>query len=176
MHKAAATTDEIIWPVSGSWTGSETSTSGCGSSGGTFSGSRQTFSRRSRLERLPLGLPEHTNHSDLGSRPRSSDALATKILRSRRCSPPKHRRPNDALDHDRAVPRGMPPAPIINAHNPNSVFLYGRRITALHLPQDRVVADRHAEPMHQVFSRTTAHPVANQAHNLSHPFRSSHVG
>lgn len=28
MHKAAATTDEIIWPVSGSRTGSETSTSG----------------------------------------------------------------------------------------------------------------------------------------------------
>jgi hypothetical protein len=79
------------------------------------------------------------------------------------------------IDHDRPVPRGMPPAPIINAHNPNSVFLYGRRITALQLPQDSVVADRHAEPMHQVLSRTTAHSVANQAHNLSHPLSSSHI-
>jgi len=70
----------------------------------------------------------------------------------------------------------MPPTPIINAHNPNSVFLCGRRITALQLPQDRVVANRHAEPMHQVFSRTTAHLVANQAQNLSHPPSSSHIG
>ena len=80
------------------------------------------------------------------------------------------------IDHDRAAPRGMPPAPIINAHDPDIVFLYGRRIVALQLPQDRVVADRHAEPMHQVFTRATAHPVANQAHYLSHPFSASHVG
>lgn len=80
------------------------------------------------------------------------------------------------IGHDRAVPRGMPPAPIINAHNPNIVFLHGRRILVLQLPQDRVVADRHAKPMHQVLSRTTAHPVANQAHNLSHPFSSPHIG
>jgi hypothetical protein len=80
------------------------------------------------------------------------------------------------IDHDRAVPRGMPPAPIINAHNPNIVFLHGRRIIALQLPQDRVVADRHAKPMHQVLTRATAHPVANQAYNLSHPFSSSRVG
>jgi len=30
--------------------------------------------------------------------------------------------------------------------------------------------------MHQVFTWATAHPVANQAYNLSHPFSSSHVG
>jgi hypothetical protein len=30
---------------------------------------------------------------------------------------------------------------------------YSRRIIALQLPQDRVGADRHAEPMHQVFTR-----------------------
>jgi hypothetical protein len=70
----------------------------------------------------------------------------------------------------------MPPAPIIYAHNPNGAVLYGQRIITLQLPQDRVVADRHAEPMHQVFSRTTAHPVANEAHNLSHPLSSSHIG
>ena len=52
----------------------------------------------------------------------------------------------------------------------------GHRILPLQLPQDRVVADRHAEPMHQVVTRATAHPVANQGHNLSHPFSSSHVG
>jgi hypothetical protein len=46
----------------------------------------------------------------------------------------------------------MPPAPIINAHNPNIVFLHGRRTIALQLPQDRVVADRHAKPMHQVLT------------------------
>lgn len=51
------------------------------------------------------------------------------------------------IDHDRAGPRGMP-APIINAHNPNIVLLHGRRMIALQLPQDRVVANRHAEPMH----------------------------
>jgi hypothetical protein len=70
----------------------------------------------------------------------------------------------------------MPPAPIINAHNPNIVFLHGRRIIALQLPQDRVVTDRHAEPMHQVFTRATADLVANQAYNLGHPFSSSRVG
>lgn len=35
------------------------------------------------------------------------------------------------INHDRSVPRGMPPAPLIYAHNPNNVFLYGRRRTAL---------------------------------------------
>ena len=80
------------------------------------------------------------------------------------------------IDHDRAVPQGMPPAPIINAYNTNIVFLHGRRIIALQLPQDRVVTDRHAEPMHQVFTRATAHLVANQAYNLGHPFSSSRVG
>ena len=64
----------------------------------------------------------------------------------------------------------------VNANNPNIAFLHGHRILVLQLPQDRVVADRHAEPMHQVFTRATAHPVANQGHNLSQPFSSSHVG
>jgi hypothetical protein len=87
-----------------------------------------------------------------------------------------HDRMTLKIDHDRPIARGMPPTPIINAHNPNNVFLYGRRSTALQLPQDRVVADRHAEPMHQVLSWTTAHPVANQADNLRHPPGSSHIG
>ncbi|RVL25261.1 hypothetical protein [Sinorhizobium meliloti] len=52
------------------------------------------------------------------------------------------------IDRDRALPRGMPPAPIINAHNPNIVFLPGLWIPALQLPQDRIAADRHADPMH----------------------------
>ncbi|MGZ2505245.1 hypothetical protein ACVINI_005791 [Rhizobium beringeri] len=79
------------------------------------------------------------------------------------------------IDHDRAVPRGMPPAPIINAHDPNIVFFMDAGLSRFDC-RKTVVADRHAEPMHEVFTRATAHPVANQAHYLSHPFRSSHVG
>lgn len=70
----------------------------------------------------------------------------------------------------------MPPAPIINANNSNIAVLRGWRSMALQLSQDRVVARRHAQPTHQVLTRTAAHAVADQAHDLSHPYCSARMG
>ncbi|VVS96074.1 conserved hypothetical protein [Hoeflea sp. EC-HK425] len=44
------------------------------------------------------------------------------------------------------------------------------------MPQDRVVTDRHAQPMHQVFGRATAHLVPNQTYDLGHPHCSMRIG
>ena len=45
----------------------------------------------------------------------------------------------------------------------------------LQLPQDGVVADRHAEPLHQALARTAASAVAEQADNLPDPSRPARI-
>lgn len=45
----------------------------------------------------------------------------------------------------------------------------------LQLPEDGVVADRHAETFHQTPARTAAGAVAEQAHNLSDPSRLARI-
>lgn len=45
----------------------------------------------------------------------------------------------------------------------------------LQLPQDGVVADRHAEPLHQAFARTAASAVAKQANKLPDSSRPARI-
>lgn len=45
----------------------------------------------------------------------------------------------------------------------------------LQLPQDGIVADRHAEPLHQAFARTAACAVAKQANDLPDPSRPARI-
>lgn len=45
----------------------------------------------------------------------------------------------------------------------------------LQLPQDGVVADRHAEPLHEALARTAARAMAEQADNLHDPCRPARI-
>ncbi|MBB4189400.1 hypothetical protein GGE07_006082 [Sinorhizobium terangae] len=70
------------------------------------------------------------------------------------------------VDDHRAVAPGSPPAPVIDANDPDRSVATRERGIPLQLPQDRVVADSHAEPSHQALARTTTCTVAEQTDNL----------
>ncbi len=73
------------------------------------------------------------------------------------------------VDDHRAVAPRSPPAPIIYANNPDRGVAMSERGIPLQLPQDRVVADRHAEPSHQALAGTAAGAMAEQTDNLGDP-------
>ncbi len=73
------------------------------------------------------------------------------------------------VDDNRAVAPRSPPAPIIYANNPNPGVAMSERGIPLQLPQDRVVADRHAEPPHQALAGTAAGAMTEQTENLRDP-------
>jgi len=73
------------------------------------------------------------------------------------------------VDDHRAVAPGSPPAPVIYADDPDRGVATHERGIPLQLPQDRVVADSHAESTHQALARTTAGTVAEQTDNLRDP-------
>jgi hypothetical protein len=75
------------------------------------------------------------------------------------------------INHDSAVSRGSPPTPVIDANHPNLGGAMSNRGIPLQLPQDGVVADRHAEPLHQALARTAPRAMAEQADNLRDPRR-----
>lgn len=79
------------------------------------------------------------------------------------------------INHDSAVSRRSPPAPVIDANHPNLGGAVSNRGVPLQLPQDGVVADRHAEPLHQALARTAARAMAEQADNLHHPRRPARI-
>ncbi|NRQ19017.1 hypothetical protein BHMPCIPO_06284 [Ensifer sesbaniae] len=73
------------------------------------------------------------------------------------------------VDDHRAVAPGSPPAPVIYANDPDRGVAISERGIPLQLPQDCVVADRHAEPSHQALARTAAGTMAEQTDNLRDP-------
>lgn len=79
------------------------------------------------------------------------------------------------INHDGSVARRAPPAPVIDANRPNLGVALSICGIALQLPQDGIVADRHAEPLHEPLARTAAGAVAEQADNLSDPSRPTRV-
>ncbi len=79
------------------------------------------------------------------------------------------------VDHHGPIARRAPPTPIIDTDHPYLGIALGNRSIPFQLPQDGVVADRHAEPLHQPLARTAASTVAEQADNLSDPSRPTRV-
>ena len=79
------------------------------------------------------------------------------------------------VDHDDSVARRPPPTPIIDTDHPYLGIALINLGIPLQLPQDGVIADRHAEPLHQPLARTAAGAVAEQADNLSDPSRPTRV-
>ncbi|MGZ2471758.1 hypothetical protein ACVI1N_000049 [Sinorhizobium medicae] len=73
------------------------------------------------------------------------------------------------VDDHRAVAPRSPPAPIIYANDPDRGIAGNERGIPLQLPQDRVVADRHAEPSHQALAGPAAGAMAEQTDNLGDP-------
>ena len=73
------------------------------------------------------------------------------------------------INDDGAVSCCSPPAPVIDTNHPNLGAAAGNHGIPLQLPQDGVVADRHAEPLHQALTRTTARAMAEQADNFRDP-------
>lgn len=80
------------------------------------------------------------------------------------------------IDHDGSIVRRPPPTPVIDADHPYlGAAAVSDRGIPLQLPQDGVVADRHAEPLHQALARTAACAVAQQADNLNNPCRPARI-
>lgn len=79
------------------------------------------------------------------------------------------------INHNSAVSRRSPPAPVIDTNHPNLGVAVGNRGIPLQLPQDGVVADRHAEPLHEALARTAARTMAEQADNLRDPCRPARI-
>ncbi len=73
------------------------------------------------------------------------------------------------VDDHLAVAPCSPPAPIIYANDPDRGIAGNERGIPLQLPQDRVVADRHAEPSHQALAGPAACAMAEQTDNLGDP-------
>ncbi len=73
------------------------------------------------------------------------------------------------IDDHRAVAPRSPPAPVVYAYDPDRGVAMSERGIPLQLPQDRVVADRHAEPSHQTLAGTAAGAMAEQTDNKT-PF------
>ena len=79
------------------------------------------------------------------------------------------------INHDGPIVCRTPPTPVIDANYPDLRIAVSNGGIPLQLPQDGVVADRHAEPLHQAFARTAARAVAEQADNLNDPRRPARV-
>lgn len=79
------------------------------------------------------------------------------------------------INHDGPIVCRTPPTPVIDANHPNLRIAVSFGGIPLQLPQDGVVADRHAEPLHQAFARTAASAVAQQPDNLTEPRRPARV-
>lgn len=79
------------------------------------------------------------------------------------------------IDHDRSVMRAPSPVPIINSEDANVVVLHRVRRVLFQLAQDRIVTDRHPQPMQQAFGRTTTHAMAHETYDFSHPRRSVRI-
>ena len=80
------------------------------------------------------------------------------------------------INHDGPIACRAPPTPVIDAHHSNlGVTAVSHCGIPLQLPQDGVVADRHAEPLHQALARTAARAVAEQADNLNDPCRPARI-
>lgn len=79
------------------------------------------------------------------------------------------------VDHDGPIARRAPPTPIIDTDYPYLGVALGNCSISFQLPQDGVVADRYAEPLHQPLARTAASAMAEQADNLSDPSRPTRV-
>jgi hypothetical protein len=79
------------------------------------------------------------------------------------------------INHDGPVSCCSSPAPVIDANHPNLGCAVSNRGISLQLPQDGVVADRHAEPLHQALARTAARAMAEQADNLHDPRRPARI-
>ncbi len=74
------------------------------------------------------------------------------------------------INHDGPVSCRSAPTPVIDANYPNLGGAVSNRGIPLQLPQDGVVTDRHAEPLHEALART-ASCMAEQADNLHGPCR-----
>ncbi|TWI22265.1 hypothetical protein IQ26_06698 [Mesorhizobium tianshanense] len=79
------------------------------------------------------------------------------------------------IDHDGPVSCRASPAPVIDANRPDLGGAVSNRGITLQLPQDGVVADRHAEPLHEALARTAARAMAEQADNLHDPCRPARI-
>lgn len=79
------------------------------------------------------------------------------------------------INHDGPVACRPPPTPVIDADHLDLGVAVSDRGIPLQLPQDGVVADRHAEPLHQALARTAASAVAKQANNLPDPSRPARI-
>ncbi len=79
------------------------------------------------------------------------------------------------INHDGPIVCRTPPTPVIDANHPDLRIAVSNGRIPLQLPQDGVVADRHAEPLHQAFARTAARAVAQQSDNLNNPRRPARI-
>jgi len=78
--------------------------------------------------------------------------------------------------HDGSIARRPPPTPVIDADHPDlGAAAVSDRGIPLQLPQDGVVADGHAEPLHQALARSTARTVTKQADNFRDPCRPARI-
>ena len=79
------------------------------------------------------------------------------------------------IDYDRAVSCGAAPAPIVDANDPD-IIRDRIRSPSFDLAKDRVIADRHTEPAHQMFRGAATHAVADQVYDRRHPNGAPRVG
>lgn len=79
------------------------------------------------------------------------------------------------INHDGPVSCRSAPTPVIDANYPNLGGAVSNRGIPLQLPQDGVVTDRHAEPLHEALARTAACTMAEQADNLHDPRRPARI-
>lgn len=84
-------------------------------------------------------------------------------------------RPALEVDHDGSVARRSPPTPIIDTDHPYLGVALSNHGIPLQLPQDGVITDGHAEPLHQPLARKATGAVAEQADNLPDPSRPTRV-
>ena len=75
------------------------------------------------------------------------------------------------IDDDRPESRALPPGPFIDAHDPDHGPVGLGCNAFLHTPQDRGIADWHAETGHQSFRRSPTRAVAKQLDDSGQPGR-----
>ncbi len=76
------------------------------------------------------------------------------------------------VDDQRSVATAFDPGPVVDAHHATCWWRAGAgRRLPLQMPQDGVVADRHAQPGHQAFRWPAAGGVAEQSNQLRHTVR-----
>lgn len=79
------------------------------------------------------------------------------------------------INHDGPIACRPPPTPVIDANHPNLGIAMSNRGIPLQLPQNGVVADRHAKPFHQALARTAARAMAKESYNLNNPCRPARI-